>query len=329
MGDQELPQSEYFELTRLTDGVFAAWAKPDTMAGSNCGIIDLGDRTAVVDAFLSPRAALDLRKAAETLTSRPVDLVFVTHHHLDHIWGCQVFDDDACILSSEDTYHLIRDSGEDVLRGYKEHARKMLHETRENFSREQDTKKRAEIETELGQVRQRSELFDSIRLRLPNLTSQGTVSFHGVRRTVEFIPCEKGHAAGNAVIHLPQDGILFSGDLLFARHHAFIADADLPGWLRVLEKFAILNPQTVVPGHGRLSTMTELRQQADYLRVLQQTIDAFIQSGKPEEALAEVILPEPFSSYQPDDTLLYSLRDLFRRMQKKVDTQLPPKTSDG
>ncbi len=316
MGEEQLPQSEYFELSRLADGVYAAWSQPDSMAGCNCGIIDLGDRTAVVDAFLSPRAALDLRKAAEMLTSRPVDLVLITHHHLDHIWGCQVFNENACVVSSKETYRLIMEGGEDVLKGYKEHARRMVQETRERFLSEQDTKKRTEIEMELGQFRQRSELFDSIRLRLPNLTSQGPVSFHGSRRTVEFIPYEKGHAAGNAVIHLPQDGILFSGDLLFARHHAFIGDADLLGWLRVLEQLAHLDPQTVVPGHGSLSTMEQVRQQADYLSVLLQTFDEFIQSGKPEEALAEVTLPEPFSSYPPDDMLQYSLRDLFRRMQK-------------
>jgi cyclase len=66
-----LPTSEHFELERLADGVYAAIATVDGAAYGNAGIVDLGEQTLVFDTFDSPRAADDLRVAAETLTGRP------------------------------------------------------------------------------------------------------------------------------------------------------------------------------------------------------------------------------------------------------------------
>jgi TatD DNase family protein len=70
-----LPQSKHFRLEELSDGVYAAIHIAGGAAISNAGIVDLGDRTVVYDAFMSPQAADDLRSAAEALLGRPIDAV--------------------------------------------------------------------------------------------------------------------------------------------------------------------------------------------------------------------------------------------------------------
>jgi len=67
----KLPVSPHFSLHELSEGVYAALHAPGGWAQSNAGIVDLGDRTLVYDAFLSPLATRDLLAAAQALTGRP------------------------------------------------------------------------------------------------------------------------------------------------------------------------------------------------------------------------------------------------------------------
>ncbi|MGZ4123740.1 MAG: MBL fold metallo-hydrolase, partial [Tumebacillaceae bacterium] len=78
-----LPNSEYFTLQQVADGVYAAISKEGTGSWANAGIIDLGDQTLIFDTFATPKAAEDLRKAAELLTGRSTCIVINSHDHID------------------------------------------------------------------------------------------------------------------------------------------------------------------------------------------------------------------------------------------------------
>ena len=84
---KNLTVSEHFQFEAIGDGVYAAFAKSTGKAVSNAGVIDLGDRVVIFDSFLAPTAALDLAKASEAATGKPVRFVVNSHHHLDHVEG--------------------------------------------------------------------------------------------------------------------------------------------------------------------------------------------------------------------------------------------------
>jgi len=99
-------ESDHFTIEKLADGVFTAIHKIGGYAICNAGIIDLGDETLVFDCFISPKAARDLKKAAEELTKNEVKYVVNSHYHNDHIRGNQVFDG-AEIIATQKTKELI------------------------------------------------------------------------------------------------------------------------------------------------------------------------------------------------------------------------------
>ena len=314
---EQLPKSEHFELKKLAEGVYAALARPEGLAGCNGGIIDLGNRTAVVDTFISPAAAADLRDAALQLTGRDPDLVFITHHHSDHIWGNQAFEKHVCILSSQETFRVIEETGEESLKQNRKDMLEMIDQTQEQLKAEADAGKKAEIAANLEQYQRRLALVNSIQLRLPSLVCQGPLSFYGTLRNAEFIPYERAHSPGNSVIFLSRDGILFVGDLLFARRHPFMGDGAPQGWIRVLEKIIELNPETIVPGHGPVSTLAEIKEMRDYIQVISEKVQAFVKAGKPASALDEIELPEPYVSWQPQMLLERSLNGLYQYYSQK------------
>ena len=299
MNYRDLPKSKYFNLEQLAEGVYAAITVRGGPAGGNTAIIDLGDRTLVVDAIFTPAAANDLRSAAELLTGRAVDMVLITHHHSDHIWGCQVFSPQTDILASEETYAVIRDEGEEALEGRLRDAAEQIKALEERLREEGDIIKHQELAAELADYQEYYELFSSIILTLPNLTCESTLNFFGSKRQAQFIPYELGHSPGNAVIFLPDDGILHMGDLLFARGHCFMEHGDPDGWLRVLDAVEALAPRIIIPGHGALSTMEEVKLEYEYIETCKKLVLGLIKAGKDAEALSELVMLEPFDSWEP------------------------------
>ncbi|MBN1997840.1 MBL fold metallo-hydrolase, partial [candidate division KSB1 bacterium] len=112
-GQTELPESQHYFFKKLADGVYAAIHNDDGgFAICNAGIVDLGDKTIVIDPFISPTAARDLKKHAESLTEKPVSLVLNLDPHNDHTRGNQVFSPEADIIGTanarryiENTFH--------------------------------------------------------------------------------------------------------------------------------------------------------------------------------------------------------------------------------
>src|SRR5512133_2154769 len=106
-----LSPSPHFQLHQLADGVYAALALDSGAAISNAGIVDLGDRTLVYDTFLTPKAATDLRLAAETLTGRIISYAINSHWHNEHIGGNPVFAPETEILCTRATRRLMETEG--------------------------------------------------------------------------------------------------------------------------------------------------------------------------------------------------------------------------
>ncbi|MCJ7623060.1 MAG: MBL fold metallo-hydrolase, partial [Anaerolineaceae bacterium] len=270
----------------------------------------------VIDAFYTPLIANDLRSAAERLTGRSVDQVLITHHHGDHILGCQAFSPQTDILAAEDAYVVIRDDGQESLDGSLNGMAAEIKVLGERLQDEGDDVKHQELAAELVDLQVRYDIFTTITLRLPNQTCKGTVKFIGSKRQVEFIPYELGHSPGNAVIFLPDDGILHMGDLLFARGHPFMGHGDPDGWLRVLEAVEELAPRSIIPGHGALSTLEEVKLQYAYIETSKKLVLELIEAGKGAEALSGIVLPEPFDSWEPAMLGQSSLEFLYQHYSK-------------
>jgi hypothetical protein len=183
-------------------------------AQSNAGIIDLGDRTLVFDTFLSLEAARDLRDAAESLTGRPVHALINSHPHNDHIWGNQIYSTDVDIISTTKTRDLIETEGPLEAQGFRDVSQQRLEAVEAQRSKVHD-------ETELALLRYTSIYYQAIiatlpklQLRLPNITFTGSMTFNGSKRSAKLITFEGAHSGSDAILHLPDDGIVFMADLL-------------------------------------------------------------------------------------------------------------------
>ena len=100
-GQTVLPESRNYKLEKLADGIYAAiHNNQGGYAICNAGKVDLGGKTIVIDHFISPVAARDLKQHAEYLTDKAITLMLNLDPQSHHTRGNQVFIPGADILST-------------------------------------------------------------------------------------------------------------------------------------------------------------------------------------------------------------------------------------
>lgn len=261
-------QTDYrhLDIQKITDGVYAAVHRNGGHGICNAGIIDLGDATVVFDCMLTPAAALELQQAAKELTGREAKYVVNSHYHNDHIRGNQVFNN-ATIISTSKTAELIKSRGPEELASDKRDAGERLQGWKSNPA-SQDPQAEKERIGMIGYYEALSSSVKDIVITAPNATFKGSMSLHGTFRSVELIDMGEGHTPSDAVLWLPNEKILFAGDLLFVETQPWMLDGDPENWLRILERISDMQPETIIPGHGPVANTAAIDPLRAYIRTV-------------------------------------------------------------
>lgn len=250
-------ESEYFIVEELASGVYGVYSSENGGAVGNSGIVDLGDKVIVFDTFRSIKGAKELKKAAVSLTGKEVSYVINSHYHADHILGNCIFESEIPIISTYGTYKELKMLEKDV---------KFLE----------------------------SVVLEGYRLRLPDITFDDRLEIHGASRNAVLQEFSGGHTIGDAVLMLPEERIVFMGDLLFIGSHPWVGAGNPKLWVDRIHEFQEYDMDTLVPGHGMAGNMGDLLFVEEYIKSLD-NISGRISKGelKLEEA-DEGMLPEKF-----------------------------------
>ncbi|MFE2475459.1 MBL fold metallo-hydrolase [Streptomyces sp. NPDC001194] len=217
-------------LVQPATGVYA-YVQPDGgWCLNNAGFVSDGGRTLLIDTAATERRALALREAVVAAGVPLPTTVVNTHHHGDHTYGNAVFAPGALILGHDDA------RTEQLAAG---HQLELIWP---------DTD------------------FGSVEITAPDLTYNDRMTFHLGETEVRVIHPGVAHTTGDSIVFLPRQGIVFTGDLVFAEGTPFLAMGSLAGSLRALELLRSLGAETVVPGHGPLTDPSAYEATERYLR---------------------------------------------------------------
>ncbi len=309
--------SKHFRLEQLTEGVYACIHAEGGWAISNAGIIDLGDRTLVYDTFLSLEAAHDLRNAAEGLTGRPVQAVINGHPHNDHIWGNQVFSADVDIISTTRTRDLIETEGPLEVQDFQAGSQQHLETYKALLKTESDETKRAILEYYITYYQAIIATLPNLLLRLPNVTFTGELTLHGSKRSAKILTYDRAHSGSDAILHLPDDGVFFMGDILFIDVHPYLPDGDPDKIQSILAQVRELNPVILVPGHGPVGQASALDWNDRYIITLNALVNEAMQNGITEDAISMSPMPREYEHLMFPSFYPSNLKFLFQRQLTK------------
>jgi cyclase len=311
-----LPTSEHFTLEEIAEGVYAAIAIEGKAAFSNAGIVDLGDRTIVFDAFEAPIAARDLHQAAESLAGRPVTTLVISHGHDDHWLGDQAFAGATIVSTPAVREQMVASvAGIEEDRADPGEIESIIREQQERLAGETDERRRADIEHTIARWQYALQALPTLDPILPHQTFDGRIVFHGTRRRVELITQGKGHTSSDCYLILPEEEIAFVGDLAFFGRQPFMVYCDPQAWAAQLEGFERSGIEVFVPGHGPVGTKADIAVEREYILMLEAWVVQALEKGEPVEEVLKRRLPAPFDAWSidglPGD---YNVRALYERL---------------
>lgn len=240
----------------LAPGVYAVVG--DTGRGSegrpNAGFIVTTEGVVVVDALASPRDGRRLLEAIRTVTRAPVTWLVLTHHHPDHHFGAIVFKQaGARVIAHPDRRTLASDGGEDALM--------------------------ADWVRVVGLDAMRGFAFADT----PDRPVTGTDTLRLGGRTIVISHPGAGHTAGDLMVWLPADRVLFAGDVLVEDGVTMMVDGSSSELLKALKAIRSLHPRIVVPGHGAIPGVPDdlVERTRRYVTGLQAEMRAAVEHGVP------------------------------------------------
>lgn len=240
-------------VTKLSDGIYEI--EHAGQGGGNTTVI-IGDRQVfVVDAGFLPSAANEDIAQIRKWTDKPVSFLLNTHFHNDHNFGNRVYMDAfpalTIIAHTETKKDMDRFGPGSAARieKYVQRLKQMLDsgKTSDGTSLTADDIK--EVKSEW--TRSNSELNElkSIKFQSATLTFQHDFTIDLGNREVQIKFLGRGNTAGDAIVYLPKEKIVVTGDLV-VYPIPFMYDGYPNEWIETLQKLIQLDAGTIVPGHG-------------------------------------------------------------------------------
>lgn len=209
---------------------------------SNAGFIVTPKGVVVIDALGSPELARRLVAEIAKVTRQPIHTVIVSHYHADHIYGLQVF----------------KDLG----------ARVVAHAAARDYL----TSETAQLRLQVSRQDLWPWIDEKTRLIAADQWLQGPheMDVGGVRLMLH--PVGPSHTAEDLVVYLPQQKVLFAGDVVFRNRIPYVGQADSQHWITAIRDLQKFDARWLVPGHGPISDdpQADMRLTHDYLFFLRE-----------------------------------------------------------
>jgi len=241
---------------KLSERAYAYTAEGDP----NTGIVVGDNAVMVIDTQATPIMAQDVIRRIRAVTDKPIKYVVLSHYHAVRVLGASAYSPEQ-IIASQDTYDLIVERGA------------------------------ADMKSEIERFPRLFRAVESVPgLTWPTLTFKGEMTLWLGKLEVKIMQLGRGHTKGDTVVWLPQEKILFSGDLVEYEATPYAGDAYFTDWPRTLDAIAALEPAKLVPGRGA-SLQTPAQVQAgltatrDFLSDLFASIKQGAQAGKEMHAI--------------------------------------------
>jgi len=251
---------------KIAEGVYAFIGDSGEISAANRGVVGNSgfvvgaSGVVVIDTGISYRHGARMIEAIARTTTKPVELVIITHAVQEFLFGNGAFAERGVpILAQRETVKLMRARCAHCL----ESLKPVLG---------------AELE--------------GTRLVLPTREVDATTTSVAGGRRLELIFSGWASTPGDLAVLDVDSGVLFAGGLAAVGRIPDIRDSDFEGWLQALRRLQQRRFARVVPGHGPVGGSEALAQTAAYLEALDGVVrSAYAKSSSLMDAVESALLP--------------------------------------
>jgi cyclase len=238
------------------------------VGGANVGFVVTGEGVVLIDSPMVPSEARWWRKQIAEVTDQEIIYLINTDHHRGHVLGNQHLT--TAVIAHELAWK--------EMRSYGESFRKRLVN---RFIKDN----RPEVAAE----------FENLKIILPRITFTDRMTLHKGDKTIRLIHVG-GHTPATSIVHVVEDSVLFTGDVVVKDRHPFIGHGNSKEWLDALTFIRKLKVEAIVPGHGDLCDRETLDKLSEYIREMRAQVRRLYRTGRSKtEAGSRVDLFDFFS----------------------------------
>jgi glyoxylase-like metal-dependent hydrolase (beta-lactamase superfamily II) len=302
VSEKPLVDKGFASVRKVGDGLYATISDPTKGTATLCngGFLVGKDAALLLEGFTTAAGASFQMDALRMVSQAPVKAALDTHYHFDHSLGnafygakgVEVWAHTAVGRRIVDSYG--------PLQGADRAAAMATFEKRVKDAKS-DVEK-AHAQSDLNAVTTVFQVANSSILALPNRPLDPDkrplkVDLGGLTAVIESYP---GHSGTDMVVHVPEQNVVYTGDLLFNGFYPVCFDekATVSGWRETLKTFASWDKDTLfVPGHGQLCGQSGIARVREVFDDIAEQAETMFKAGVPvEEAQHRYKVPEKFKN---------------------------------
>ncbi|MDQ4105132.1 MAG: MBL fold metallo-hydrolase, partial [Actinomycetota bacterium] len=160
--------------------------------------------------------------------------------------------------------------------------------------------------------------WGELQLRPPDVTFEDTMTLYARDTRVELrYVGNAAHTTNDVLVWLPEQSILFAGDLIFNGGTPFALMGSVAGWRAALDGIRKLGARIIIPGHGDVCSPGQIDVMDDYLAFVQQTARAGIDAGLAPLQLAQELDLGEFAALSESERIAANLHRAYAELEGK------------
>lgn len=256
MAMEKPPGADYegqaFTFREVGKGIFHIKGTGALSVGCNTTLIVNEQDAVLVDSHISPAAMWALFNEMTTITDKPIRYVINTHFHFDHAHGNQMFPEDVKIISHTLTKDMISAGQSKRGRSYESFVGTLpdrIANLEQQLASAADDSTKNVLQKRIQYQKNYKDATDAVTPRAPNEIFTEKLQYKFGDRLIQILFLGRAHTGGDAVVFLPEEKILITGDLLTAGI-SYLGDGYPEEWVKTLDRLKELDFEMVLPGHG-------------------------------------------------------------------------------
>ena len=202
--------------TEIGEGLYAFTAQGDP----NTGVIIGDDSVMIVEAQATPRLARKVIECVRSVTDKPISHLVLTHYHAVRVLGASAYGAREIIMSDA--------------------AAAMVEERGQE-----------DWDSEFGRFPRLFQGHEEIPgLTRPTTTFSEAMTVYLGKRRVDIMKLGRAHTAGDAVVWVPDQEVMFTGDIVEYHSACYCGDGHFNDWPETLANIAAFEPKSIAPGRG-------------------------------------------------------------------------------
>ncbi len=154
--------------------------------------------------------------------------------------------------------------------------------------------------------------FAGVTLTLPTRTFARELSVLVGNKRVDLINVGPAHTAGDTLVHVPADKILFTGDILFIDGTPIMWEGPIGNWISACDRMLAMDVELIVPGHGPITDKRGVRAVKSYLEYISAEARKRFDAGMNATDAARDIALGDYDSWGDAERIVVNVASLYR-----------------